>query len=151
MNFIKNKLRHFLCFLVIAVFLLITMATDISHFLISSSNTTVAIRDCEAKPPAFGTLEINLLAIDSLSNPIPGVHGQLFITHQKVNSDTCTYTVVFNVTHDFTTDANGLASYTGPDWMHDNSKDLWRVEVRWSLIADVQPDREVQVKFYDQS
>jgi len=151
MKRLQITLRYVLSFLVIGFFLMITTATNVFNLLLISSNVTVAIENCEAKPPVIGTLEINMLALDSLGNGIPGVTGRLFIVHQKVNSDTCKFDVVFNVTHTFETDANGLASYTGPDWLHDNSQDLWRVEIDWNFSYNISPKRLVQVKYYSQS
>lgn len=149
MKRLQITLRYVLSFLVIGFFLMITTATNVFNLLISSNNVSVAIENCEAKPPVTGTLQINMVALDSLGNPVPGIDGRLFIVHQKVTSDTCTFDVVFNVTHNFETDANGFASYTGPDWLHDNSQDLWRVEIDWNFHHNMSPQRQVQVKYYN--
>ena len=151
MKRLQMTMRYVLSFLAIGFFLMITLATDVFNLLERSSNVTVAIKDCKQELPVTGELQVNILSIDSLGNPAPGLRGNLFVIHQKVRSDTCKFDVVFNIRHEFTTDANGLASYTGPEWIHDNSKDLWRVEIDWSYTSRINPDRQLQVKYYNDS
>jgi hypothetical protein len=150
MKFIHQHLRFLMSMVVIGAFLMITMATTINEFLISSTNTTVHIKNCESKPPVTGTLNIVVTAFDSLNNPLPGERGGFYITHQKVNPDGCTYEVVTNLTVVYTTGPDGTATYQGPEWQHDNSQDLWRVEIRSNDI-DTKPSRQVLVKYYSDS
>lgn len=150
----KDKLKVVFSLMAIIFFMLIALSSIIFAFLEGSTNTTVKIGNCQEKPGASGTLEVTVTALDSLDNPLAGVKGDMFITHQKVRPDTCAFDVVFNVRNAFTTGANGQATYTGPDWIHDNSEDLFRVEVEWRNFPTGTypvPPRQTIVKRYNES
>lgn len=97
----------------------------------ASTNTTVAIKDCEEKPATQVKLEISVRFIWGESGlPVKQAFGSLFISHQKViNNEECTYTVDFVTIVDYITDDEGNFNYVGPTWTHDNSQDLIRVEI----------------------
>ncbi|MEO5906744.1 MAG: hypothetical protein ABIQ11_08460, partial [Saprospiraceae bacterium] len=95
--------------------------------------------------------QVILTALDTAGKPLPDVGGKLFITHQKVRADACSFDLVFSATHSFTTGLDGTAAYTGPVWLHDNSQDLWRVQVESAYFPIVVPQSQVQVKYYSQS
>jgi len=134
--------------MVIGVFLLIALATD--SLSDESTNETVAITDCKEKPIATGKVHVEV------RSDLPGHYGMLLITQQKVRHDTtCMFDVITNKTVTFNCDDTGLYIYDDDDtWTHDNSEDLWRVEVAMragSLSGIDLFDRQVQVRKYYQS
>ncbi|HLF64074.1 MAG TPA: hypothetical protein VI603_09985 [Saprospiraceae bacterium] len=150
----QNKLKSFLSILAIGFFLLLALASDVTSLLDTSTNTTVVVKNCEEKPSVSGSLIVTALALDTLDHPVQGVQGKIFIVHQKVRSDTCVFDVVFSVKNSFVTGPDGRFTYTGPDWIHDNSQDLFRVEIQWGgALGGVypQPNRQTMVKYYSQS
>jgi hypothetical protein len=123
----RKYIRPALSIATIGLFLLFAMA---SFGPDGSTNTTVAIKDCEVKPPVSVTLkiEVGLLSFDNF--PIEGAEGVLFISHQKVNAnDECTFAVDGQQQISFVTNSQGKFNYTGSTWVHDNSEDLIRVEI----------------------
>jgi len=145
----QNKVKPVLSFIVIGIFLLIAIA---SFGPDTSTNTTVAIKDCEVKPAVQVQLKITIeLDWEDGHNPVTGAFGKLFIVHQKVNPDnTCTFFVESQQTIDFITGQDGTFTFVGNTWTHDNSEDLIRVEVyRSGSVIDLYgPNREMAVRYY---
>ena len=137
--------------LIIAFFLLITLATDFDSILYESTNTTIKTENCEMKPEVSGKISVTVLLLDDEGDPVNNHDGLLFVTHQKVDSDTCTFVVAFNQTIPFTTNSQGIFVYDGPEWVHDNSQDLWRAEIKVKGDETYSSFKEVQVQYYDKS
>lgn len=114
-----------------------------------STNTTVAIKDCEWKPEVEGVLEINVSFMNTLGEPIPEAGGEIFITHQQVNpGDECTFQGFTNAL-DLYTGPDGKFSYVSPfEFKHDNSEDLYRVEINIPKTALYTGCKQVQVLKY---
>lgn len=150
----NSRKKIILSFGVIAVFTFIAIASIGPD---GSTNTSVAIKDCEVKPPVNVKLNINIdvhweRVGGGTGNPVEGAFGKLFIVHQKVNSnDDCTYVADYTETIDFVCDQSGDYSFSGNTWLHDNAKDLIRVECLLiaSALDGYGPQREVQVFTYD--
>ena len=122
----EGKLKPLMSVISICIFLLLAAASVGPD---GSTNTTVAIKDCESKPEYDGTFSIRIFMVDKLGNGIPDAKGTIYITHQKVKPDnTCTYTATFQ-TLNFTTNIIGGYVYVGEVFIHDNINDLYRVEV----------------------
>ncbi len=144
----KNKWKSLLSFLVIGLFMMMALASLGPD---KSTNTTVAISNCQSRPAAQGHLVITIQITDQKGESIGG-SGKLFIVHQKVRSDTtCTYDVILSLVHEFTVAYNDTYTYDGPDFIHDNSEDLFRVELilRATQLSDSYA--EVKVIKYAQS
>ncbi len=144
----RKYIRPAICLATIGVFLIMAMA---SFGPDASSNTTVAIKRCEEKPPVSLTLSISVTLKEEGSFPAIGEKGKLFISHQKVtNSEECIYAVESQEVIDFTTDASGSFHYTGSTWTHDNSEDLIRVElnVEGGILYGHDGVKEVKVEKY---
>ena len=151
----RNQIRPLLSLVAIGLFLLLALAS-LDFGPDKSTNTTVAIKDCEEKPAVNVTLRIDVSyqwtgGLDDLKF-IPGAFGNISIVHQKVNADkTCTFYVESSQVIDFVCNDDGVFTYEGPTWTHDNSEDLIRVELfgKENLI-DFYPDhRKVKVLKYD--
>ena len=121
----KIFLKPVISFLSIAFFLVIALATGPD----ASTNTTVAISNCMAKPQVSGIVKVNVSYNKIDGTPIPLANGRIYITDQKVFSiEEC----LFSTSHDqvdFVTGSDGKYSYAGDEYSHDNSEDLLRVEV----------------------
>jgi hypothetical protein len=130
----RYRLKTILSILTIGLFLLFALA---SEFLDESTNTTVEVPDCKSDGPVSGQLYVEINYVNLENDPVPFADGTLFITHQKVNSDSCTFEVVLNLVIPFELDAQGKFIYEGPSWTHDNTGDLFRVQV------SVPPNKDV--------
>lgn len=146
----KIKFQHLASICLVSVFVFLAFA---SFGPDASTNTSVAIKDCEEQPPISGTFNIfvslKLPAPDGIPKGVQAA-GKIFIVRQKVNdNEACTYTST-SQTIDFTTSHNGEYSYTGMSYMHDNSQDLVRVEilVNGSVFEFHGPHKEVRVHHY---
>jgi hypothetical protein len=95
-----------------------------------STNTTVAIDKCQTKPSFQGQLSIYVEVKDQHGASVEA-NGKLYIVHQKVRPDTtCSFDVLTNLVHDFSVVPNQIYFYDGPAFSHDNSEDLFRVELK---------------------
>ena len=114
-----------------------------------STNTSVAIKDCEWKPEVENVLRINVSFTNTLGEPIPEAGGEIFIMHQQVNpGDECTFQG-FTDAIDLYTGPDGKFSYTSPfEHKHDNSEDLYRVEINIPNTALYTGCKQVQVLKY---
>src|SRR5687767_16031392 len=92
----QKIIKSGLSVLVIVFFLIITLATKFEDFLLESTNTTVKIENCEEMPQVTGTVSVAIIVTDDEDKPISHVDGKLYVTHQKVNADSCAFEVVFN-------------------------------------------------------
>lgn len=92
----------------------------------ASTNTSVAIKDCKEQAPILGKLKVTINIDDTSYN----YTGRLIMSHQKVRPDTCDYDIVWNVNQEILI-ARGtkIYVYDGPEWIHDNSEDLFRVQI----------------------
>lgn len=149
----KAKMKQALTLISIGVFLMIALASLGPD---GSTNTKVSIKDCMEKPAVQGKLRVDVTVLDTLGQPLGTGRMHIYIVHQKVKPDTsCTFDVIFGATHTVNVPSNGHYVYEGNDYIHDNSEDLFRVEV--SFTADGAPGhaftliREVQVKKYSNS
>ncbi len=145
----RKYIRPALCIATIGGFLLFAIA---SFGPDGSTNTTVAIKDCEVKPPVSVTLKIEVGLLSNDNFPVQGAEGVLFISHQKVNAnDECTYSVGGQQQISFLTNSQGKFNYTGSTWVHDNSEDLIRVELYLypHPTAGFFGDKRVQVSKYE--
>jgi len=147
----KNIMRSILSFAVIGFFLLAAIA---SFGPDEATNTTVPISDCESKPVVTGNLKVDIKLRTLQLEPIPEHDIQIFVTHQKVNPDTsCTFqSTMSNVI--LTTDIDGEISWFAPDnFTHDNSEDLYRVQIKvrgddnWDQADDIQVLKYNQAQF----
>lgn len=144
----RKYIRPAISLATIGVFLLFAMA---SFGPDESTNTTVAIKDCEVKPPVSVTLKIEVSLQSNDNFPVEGAEGILFISHQKVNvNDECTFSVDGQQQISFVTNSQGKFNYTGSTWVHDNSEDLIRVELYLypHPTAGYFGDKRVQVTKY---
>lgn len=140
-------IKHITCLICISVFILGAIASEIGPD--ASSNTTVAIKDCEVKPEVEGYVTINVSFTNTQGEPIPDVGGYIFIAHQQVNDNTeCKFESFFQ-SLDLYTGPDGKFSYTSPfEYNHDNSQDLYRVEVLIPKSTFYTGCKEVQVQKY---
>lgn len=123
----RKYIRPTISMATIGVFVIMAMA---SFGPDGSTNTTVAIKNCEEKPPVNVTLKIHVELVSPPNVPVEGAEGVLFISHQKVNADDeCTFSVDGQQQISFVTNSQGKFNYTGSTWVHDNSEDLIRVEL----------------------
>lgn len=143
--------KSVLSVLVIVFFLVITLATQFEDFLLESTNTTVKIENCEDQPQVIGTITVAIIITNDDDEPLSSIDGKLFVTHQKVNTDSCTFEVVFNEIIPFETNSQGVFIYQGPEWAHDNSQDLWRAEVEIESDEFNTGYSDVQVKYYSEA
>ncbi|HUR31487.1 MAG TPA: hypothetical protein VMZ69_08630 [Saprospiraceae bacterium] len=121
-----NKLRHTLSCLTISAFILIAFGSLGPD---ESTNTNIASPgDCEERPGAGGALSINIFYHDLLGIPIGNAAGTIFITHQKIGSD-CEYLLFDYFTESFATGFDGRYFTGGWEFFHDNSEDIYRVEL----------------------
>lgn len=115
----------------------------------TASNTTVPVSDCMVKPVVEDVLKVTV-RVTSL-NLIP-VHGdvKLHITHQKIiNSEACEFHAD-EIKTSIELNAAGVGTYTGSFWTHDNSQDLFRVQVQFNDV-DYELYNDLQVKYYNNS
>jgi hypothetical protein len=113
----------------------------------TSTNTTVAIKDCMEKPVVMNNFTVFVHYKEKSGAPIPGATGSVFITQQKVNPDTCTF-MAFAYVDDLYTDGNGQFVTQGIPFVHNNSEDLWRVEVLIDMSENFNGGRKVEVVKY---
>lgn len=146
---IKRRLRPLFSTVAIGIFIFLAFA---SFGPDGSTNTMVAISNCESKPPITVQVRVSVYIKDSDGLGVPGATGRIYAVHQKINSDTsCTFTHVTE-SGNFITGNDGLFQFEGQTFMHDNSQDLFRVEI---VTDDGQNpyfyfgERETQVKYYD--
>jgi hypothetical protein len=106
------------------------------------------------KPPFEGMVHVDVLARES-GIPKAGARGTMFLIHQKVNPDTCTYSVLANQKLSFTTGSNGHFVYDGVTFTHDNSEDLYRIEITMEVpfnpYSSNRKLREIKVAKYSDS
>ena len=137
----RYRLKYILSTLMIGIFLLFALSSqfsisDLFEFLEESTNTTVKISDCKSDGPVSGQLYV-IITYDNLEEePVQYADGKLFITHQKVNSDSCTFDVVLDLVIPFELDVEGTFIYEGVNWTHDNTEDLFRVQVSVPQVED---------------
>ena len=147
----RNKIKPLLSLAAIGLFLLFAIASDLLPQ--ESTNVSVAIRDCEEKPPVSGTIHVDVLyTVNGI--PRAGVNGEMFLVHQKVNPDTtCSYSLLARQMLAFTTNANGFFTYEGVPFLHDNSEDLYRIEIEMFAVTGTgrRPERQVKVGKYNDS
>src|SRR5690242_7308956 len=122
----KNILKPIYSLIALALFLVFALA---SFGPDESSNATVAISNCNDQPGVTGELHVNVY-FHFKQGQGAQIPGSIFITHQKVKPDSCVFEVLYNETIAFETDMSGHYSYVGQVWFHDNSEDLFRVEVK---------------------
>ena len=67
----KKYIRPILSLISIVIFLMITLATDLS-FLSVSSNTTVKTKNCQERPAAQGKLNITVVGTNNAGGPLAG-------------------------------------------------------------------------------
>ncbi len=138
-------MKSILSFIIIGLFLLAAMS---SFGPDKSTNTTVAISNCQSKPQILGTLAVKLNYTDKTGTPIPNITGSIFLTEQKVNPDTtCTFTS-HTYSIDVVTDALGSFISSGYNFNFDNAEDLWRAEVNMPQTAFYTACKEVKVVKY---
>ena len=120
----------------------------------ASTNTTVALdpTKCEEKPLINSGFSVHLVHKDKVTKlPIPNAPGELFWTFQKVVGTECKYHVI-KVDHlSFTTDAQGVFSYSSTaTQMVDqlNAADLIRVEVRMDETLIYEGANAIGVAYY---
>ncbi|HUR31486.1 MAG TPA: hypothetical protein VMZ69_08625 [Saprospiraceae bacterium] len=140
-----NKLRPIFSLVTMIIFLMLALG---SFGPDQSTNTTVAIKDCEVKPPVSGTLRVNVHLQEKSGASIANATGTLFLTQQEVKPDeTCTFTS-FTFVEPIATDNNGNWIYGNHPFTHDNSQDLWRAEVVITKTAIFTECRVVKVIYY---
>lgn len=138
-------MKFILSFVIIGLFLLAAMA---SFGPDDSTNTTVAISNCQSKPHVDGSILVKIHYTDKMGTPIPNITGSIFLTEQKVKPDTtCTFTSLTYST-DVATDASGDFISSVYNYSFDNSEDLWRVEVNMPQTAFYTACKEVKVFKY---
>lgn len=141
----QNFVRSVFSFLIIGLFLMAALA---SFGPDESTNTTVAISNCQPKPHISGTMSVQIHYTDNMGTPIPNITGTIFLTEQKVKPDTtCTFST-FTFPIDVVTDASGSYFSTGYNYGFDNSEDLWRAEVNMPQTAFYTACKEVKVVKY---
>jgi|SRR5687767_5437010 len=141
-----DRLRPLLSGIALCFFLVIALAT-IPRIENQSTNETVAIEDCMPRPPISGTVTVRV------HSGLPNHAGYIILSQQKVMPDTCDFNVITNYRHSFNVDAQGNLIYTETNmWHHNNSEDLWRIEVGvrcgTSFSGIDNYCRQVQVKKY---
>ena len=142
----QYKLKPILSLITVCLFLIIAVASLGPD---ASTNTTVAISNCEAKPQFAGILTVDISYTNTEGQPISEAAGSIFINHQEVNSnDDCTATT-FNYVESLYTGPNGKYFYSGFEYFHDNSEDLHRIEVIIPKNALYTGCRQVQVQKYN--
>ena len=141
----KNKLKGILSLATIGLFLLFTLATGKPD---DSTNTKVAITDCMDQPEVNGILQIVINFKDKSGTPISFYNGRLYISHQDVFSlsETCQYSTTYDQV-DFITDVNGKYTYSIP-FSHNNTKDLYRVQLAFDDTSTYAAFNQVKVAFY---
>jgi hypothetical protein len=137
----QNKAKPILSMIAIGVFLIMAAA---SFGPDSSTNTTVAIKDCMDKAPFQGKLKVTIKVEDTSVY----VTGRLFISHQKVRQDTCEFDVVWSANELIAIpNGSGMYVYEGIDFIHDNSEDLFRVQVHLSASDGTFLDQTMVQKY----
>ena len=124
----QNLRKPILSLLVTILFMVCALA---SFGPDASTNTTTEISNCEEEDPTEVKLNVLItLHNKETSNPVDG-DGRLFIVHQKVNpDDECKFSVIESLIINFTTGFDGEFNYNGgTTWIHDNTEDLYRIEV----------------------
>ena len=137
----ENKMKVFLSIICMAIFIVFAMA---SEFLDESTNTSVVVEDCEVKPEFTGTLHIGVQYLDSDNEGVSDARCEINIVHQLIDNTDCTAHEVSNETKHFFTDNFGRCEFTTETFLHDNSSDLFRVQVQ------ITPDKDDEdyIPFY---
>ena len=148
----QQPLKSVLSVAVIAFFLLFAYASSWDDVMATSTNTTVAIKDCAHEPVSLsGQMTATLSFNHKNGISISGATGEIYITHQIANED-CTPNVLQSIVASFVTDLDGDYEYIGPTFLHNNSQDLFRVEVHIDSRSGLWDDwKSVQVKYYGEA
>lgn len=143
----QNKLKPVFSLITIGLFLLLALASGGPD---ASTNTTVAITDCEPRFQAAGTLKATISVMNTEGEPIAGANVIIFIVHQEVKppGDDCTFNRISS-TDSALTGTDGTYTYNGSEYFHDNSHDLHRVEVVILQTPLRTGYKEVQVQYYN--
>ena len=137
------RIKHILSVLTLGLFIffIIAQAPD------GSTSTEVDISNCEPKPAISITLTVNASFVDENGKPVESASISIFIVHQLVNNnESCTYSVFENILITRTTDASGHVAYTESGYVHQNSQDLFRIEVYHSPLFGYGYSKFNQVK-----
>jgi len=141
----RNKVKPVLSLFTMGLFLLFGLA---SFGPDGSTNTTVAIKNCEDKTPLSGTVTVVVQYVNLNGQPIANATGVVFVVVQNVKSDgTCTFEARSEF-HNLFTDANGRFSVSSLNYTFTNSQDLIRVEVSIDKNAEYIGNRQVRSHLY---
>ncbi|HZV68062.1 MAG TPA: hypothetical protein VFG10_00890 [Saprospiraceae bacterium] len=145
----RQPLKAVLSVVVTALFLLFAYASSWDDVMATSTNTTVAIKDCEQETGVSGQLIANLSFNHKNGVSIAGATGEIYITHQ-IASKECEPVVLQSIVKSFVTDLDGNYEFVGDSYLHNNSQDLIRVEVHIDSRPGHWDDwKSVQVKYYN--
>jgi hypothetical protein len=122
----QTIMKPLLSLLSIGIFILFALSSD---FLDESTNHFITLDDCEGKPPFTGTLTIAIQYLTANSLPVVGAECRINIVHQITDIITCESSVVGEATIERVLDNQGRCSFETASFTHENSIDLFRVDV----------------------